>query len=269
MSEPVILHPAELSYVFSYMKVGHVVGWGAEPFAAPEEERARDAWYAEGRDRLLAAKRLVPGKQPGRHRFSDEMLRIATALSDPQLVLLAQLKQGDGVRTLTQHLAGADVVELARTGEETFEATLQPSFAAAAGAAAAFAGAAPAPIDDEARIEANHKVFARLDQLADAGEVDKVVAALVQLGATEPEAKSAVLAFARPARSGVVSVLYCAANAIQDAETFSLLTNAAGHTWIVFPPADADGPVVLERSSVGALAARILVTVSARMMLPG
>ena len=62
--------------------------------------------------------------------------------------------------------------------------------------------------------------------------------------------------------------MYCAGNAAQDTEIYAVLTNQAGESWVTFPPASIDGPVVLENTSVSALAARILVTVSARMVLP-
>ena len=79
---------------------------------------------------------------------------------------------------------------------------------------------------------------------------------------------SAVAAFAKPAVSGVVSVMYCAGNVAQDVETYAALTNDAGESWVAFPPATSAGPFVLERTSVSALTARILVAVSARMVLP-
>lgn len=269
MSEPLNLHPAELAYVFSYMKVGTVIGWGPKAFLPPGGGEADDAWYTIGRDRLLADGRLVAGKEAGRHRFTDEMLAIATALSDPQLVLLAQRREGDGVRTLTLHVHDTDVVELSKRGEDQFQAQLERSFSAAAGAAAAFVGASRQSVGEDVRIEANHRIFSKLDDLADEGEVQKALPALMKLGANEEQAKSVLLAFARPKSCGVVSLMYCAANSIQDAETYSVLTNAAGHTWVVFPPADAEGPAVLERSSLGSLVARIVTTASARMMIPG
>ncbi len=266
MDQPLELHPSELAYIFSYMHVGTVIGWGTEPFAPPRG--LADPWYTQGRDRLLRAGRLVPGKQPGRHRFSEPMLRIAKTLSDPQIVLLTQRKHADGVRTLTVHVAGSSVVEMSLRADQDFSVLEHPTLAAAAGAAAAFAGAAREPVDEPARIEGNHKVFARIDQLADEGRAESALPALMKLGAGERQARSALRSFARPAASAVISLMYCAANAVQDAEVYTLLTNEAGESWVLFPPAAADGPVVLERTSIGALAARILVTVSARMMLP-
>lgn len=262
MPDSTHLHPSELAYIFTYMKVGSVIGWGSELFAPPGDP---DAWAGDGLERLRATGRLVEGKQPGRFRFSPAFLDIATALSDPHVVLLAQRKEGDGVRTLTHHIRDTEAVGLSLLPEGHFDLTPQPSFAAAAGAAAAFAGASPKPVDAAVRIEANHEVFQRLDRMADAGELKPVIAALQKLGASEADAKSAVLAFARPLESGVVSMLYCNANNVQDAEAYTVLTNEAGHTWLMFPPADADGPVVLERSSIASLASRLVVTIAARV----
>jgi len=265
MGESIELHPAELAYVFSYLKAAKVVGWGAEPFRPRGDE---DEWFRTGRDRLQASGRLVPGKQPGRWRFAEAFVGATVALTDPQLVVLAQRREGEGVRTLTVHVHDTDVIGLARRPDGTFELTRHPSFEAAVGAATTFAGAAPRPLERDVRIEANHAVLSKIHALADAGRVDKVVPALVRLGASEPDAKSAVLALARPSAAGAVSVLYCTANDVRDVETFSVLTNAHEHTWVVFPPADVDGPMVLERSSAGALSARVLVTIAARASLP-
>lgn len=265
MNDSTTLHPSELAYIFTYMKVGSVIGWGSELFAAPGDP---DAWADEGLQRLQASGRLVPGKQPGRYRFHEDFLDVATALSDPQVVLLAQRKEGDGVRTLTHHIRDTEAIGLSLLPEGHFDLTPQPSFAAAAGAAAAFAGASPRPVDERVRIEANHKVLQRLDGMAEAGEIEPVIAALQKLGASEAEAKSAVLAFARPAASGVVSMLYCNANNVQDAEAYTVLTNEAAHSWLVFPPADADGPVVLERSSIASLTSRLVITIAARVKMP-
>jgi len=79
------------------------------------------------------------------------------------------------------------------------------------------------------------------------------------------DAGSAAHAFAAPAAAGVLSVLYCAGNAVQDAEPITVMIGEDDDAWIIFTPAGLDGPMVLERSSVGALAARVAVTTAARL----
>jgi hypothetical protein len=266
MTDAPTMHPAELSYVFSYLKTGVVVGWGAEPFAAPTTDA--DAWFETGRDRLTKSGRLVPGKQKGRHRFSDEVTRIAATLSDPQIVILTQRREVGGVRTMTHHLSGKVVVEATRRPDGDFAVLELPSLNAAAGASAAFVGAADDTPPSAVRIEANQKVFDRMRELAAKGAKETAAAALVKLGASPAAARSALAALGAPASGGVVSVLYCAANSVQDAETYTVLTSKAGESWVLFPPAAPDGPVVLERTSVASLAARILVAIATRAALP-
>jgi hypothetical protein len=188
------------------------------------------------------------------------------SLASPGLVLLAERRAGEGVRRLTVHAAGDDFVGLTRRPDGMFELTRYADLTAAAGACASFAGAALAPAGSEARIEAGREVLSRLDRLAGEGREDEAAAALVELGAPEADARPAVLAMTRPAAAGVLSVLYCANNEVRDAETFSVMTDAQERTWIVFPPASLDAPMVLERSSVGALAARVAVGVAARLV---
>jgi hypothetical protein len=96
--------------------------------------------------------------------------------------------------------------------------------------------------------------------------MDAAGKALVLLGAEAADARSAVSSLVSPAAAGVVSVLYCRNNAVLDVETFSVMTNAQDQTWIAFPPASLEGPMVLERSSVAALASRIAVGVAARQV---
>lgn len=261
------LHPSELGYAFSYSKTAEVIGWGGAPFLPAEgDDPAR--WYADGEARLLAAGRLVGTVEDGLN-FTDAMARAVLALANPAVVLLAQRKAGEGMRTLTVHAAGSDLVALTRRSDGMFELTPHADLTAAAGACAGFVGAALAPPETETRIEADQRVVSRLVRLAGEGETRKVLAALVRLGATEAEAASALAALARPAAAGIVAVLYCAGNRVRDAETYSVLTTAEDRTWVVFPPAGLDGPMVLERSSAAALSARIAVAVAARLGGPG
>ena len=75
MSEPLLLHPSELAYVFSYMRVGGIVGWGSALFTPPPG--GADAFYRDGLARLRKAGRILPGKQPGRFRIDEAVSRIA------------------------------------------------------------------------------------------------------------------------------------------------------------------------------------------------
>lgn len=266
MSNTTSFHPAELAYILSYLKVNALIGWGADPFTPPRGHA--NAFYADGLARLTRAKRLLPGKQPGRHRFSDEAARIAGTLADPQIVLVTHRKTGAGARILTHHVAGTNVVELSLGQDGNFQVVAYPSLAGAAGAAAAFVGAGAESVATPDRIEATQDIFVRIKAQAKKGPAKTAITGLTKLGATEAVARSVVAAFSKPAASGVVNVMYCAGNAVQDVETYAMLTNAAGESWAVFPPASADGPVVLERTSISALTARVLVAISARMVSP-
>jgi len=260
-------HPAEIACALSFVGAKTVIGWGAELFT-PSRGRA-DAFFNDGIARLKKSKRLLLGKQPGHHRLAEETSRLATTLADPQIVLVTHRREGDGARILTHHLAGTHVVELSLGLDGNFLVTEQASLAGAAGAAAAFVGTAPGAASPATRVEANQKVFAKMKELARTGATPSVVAALKKLGADEVEAKSIAEGMVKPAAAGVVSVLYCAANTAQDAETYAVTTTAAGESWVVFPPATSTGPVVLERTSTSALTARILVAISARLFMPG
>jgi hypothetical protein len=149
-----------------------------------------------------------------------------------------------------------------------FQVVEYPTLAGAAGAAAAFVGATDQPVPTPVRLEANAKVFERMKELTQQGKAQPAIAALTQLGADEAAARSVASAFGQPAASGVVSVMYCSGNVAQDVEPYAVLTNRADESWLTFPPATADGPVVLEQTSVAALTARILVGVSTKMLMP-
>ena len=259
-------HPTELAYLFSYLRVQGIIGWGADPFTPPPGRH--DAFYGEGRDRLLRNKRILPGKQPGRHRFADATAQLGITLSDPQIVIVTHRREQDSARVLTHHVHSAHVVEMSLGTDGNFQVVEYPTLAGAAGAAAAFVGATDHPVPTPVRIEANAKIFGRLKDLARHGTAQPVIAVLTQLGADEAAARSVASALAQPAASGVVSVMYCSGNVAQDIEPYAVLTNRADESWLTFPPATADGPVVLEQTSVGALTARILVGVSAKLVLP-
>ena len=266
MTEPLALHSHELAYVLSYMKAGPVIGWPPEAFRP--EPGHEDAYYGRGRDALLAQRLVRPGKQKGRYRFDDRLVAAAALLSNPQVVVVAQARAGDGARVLTCHAGGTGVVEMTHHADGRYRLMERPSLAAAAGAAAAFVGTDSAPPAAPVRLEANQKVFNRIKELARGGSAASVRPALVKLGATPAQAESVIEAIARPARSGLVSVFYCAANRVNDAEVYSVFTAASGGSWVMFPPADAAGPVVLEATGLAALTARVLVAITTRLILP-
>lgn len=263
------VHPSEFAYAFSYAKTSDVIGWGLAPFLpSPDEGTALNDWYREGEDRMVAAGRLVGTRQDGLN-FTDDMTSAILALVNPGLVFLSQRKAGDGVRTLSVHAKGSTFIGLTRRPDGMFEMTRYADMIAAAGACAAFVGASLTALATEARIEADKDTLSGLKRLIGAGEADKATAKLEALGAAGADARSAILAMASPAAAGVVSVLYCRNNVVEDAETFSVMTNAQDATWIVFAPASPDGPVILERSSVAELTARVSVGVVARLGVTG
>jgi hypothetical protein len=266
MATAISYHPAELAYLFSYLRVESIIGWGADPFTPPPGKE--DAFLGDGHDRLLRNQRLLPGKQPGRFRFADATAQLGATLSDPQIVFVTQRREQDSARILTHHVAGAHVVEMSLGTDGNFQVVEYPTLAGAAGAAAAFVGATDQPVQTPVRIEANAKLIGRMKELIQQGKTLPAIHALTHLGADETVARSVTSAFAQPAASGVVNVMYCSGNVAQDVEPYAVLTNRADQSWLTFPPATADGPMVLEQTSVGALTARILVGVSAKLVLP-
>ncbi|WP_299730442.1 hypothetical protein [uncultured Tateyamaria sp.] len=256
------IHPSELAYAFAYAKIQSVIGWGDAPFL-PEDEAALAGWGAEGEERLRAAGHLIGEPETGLN-FTDEMTSAIMALINPSIVVLAERKAGDQAQCLSVHVAGAELIGLVRRPDGMFEMTRYTDFTAAAGACAGFVGATLDRLEHEARIETDHKTLATLHGAAGNRPKD-VIAALVGLGLSEVDAASATRTFAEPAAAGVLSVSYCAGNVVQDVEPITAMTSADGETWIIFPPASMEGPMVLERSSVGALTARVAVTTAARV----
>lgn len=266
MANETSYHPSELAYLLSYESVDTVIGWGPSPFAPPKG--GKDAFYEGAIARLTKAMRLLPGKQPGRYRFSDEAKLISGALADPQIVIVTNRKERDGIHILTHHVKGETIVELSLGKDGNFHILEYPTLAGPAGAAAAFVGATANPVSAPVRIEASQKILANLKSLAKTGQSDAGVSVLKKLGADDAAARSIMEAFRASVASGVVSVMYCAGNVAHDAETYAVFTNQSGQSWVAFPPASIEGPVVLETTSVGALAGRILVAISARMVIP-
>src|SRR5262245_53060870 len=166
-------HPAELAYLFSYLRVQGIIGWGADPFTPPRGRE--DAFYGEGRDRLLRNSRILPGKQPGRHRFADATARLGATLSDPQIVFVTHRREKDSARVLTHHVAGAHVVEMSLGTDGFFQVVEYPTLAGAAGAAAAFSGATEKAVQTPVRVEANAKVFGRMRELARRGKAQPAI----------------------------------------------------------------------------------------------
>ncbi|MEM9145825.1 MAG: hypothetical protein AAGC57_06465 [Pseudomonadota bacterium] len=258
------LHPAELAYALAYAKADGVIGWEEAVFLPPAESSADPAdWFAEGEARLLAAGRLVGASEQGLS-ITDDMAAALLALANPGLVLLAQRRSAEGVHTLTIHGAGRDLVGLRQRPDGLFEMTRYAELTAAVGACAGFVGAAQAPAAPASRLEASHAALAEIAERS-ATDPAEAAAALVALGAAAPAARSAARAFAEPSAAGVVSVLYCAGNEVEDVESVTVLTTDEGESWSIVAPAGSEGPTILERSSVTALTARIAVDIAARL----
>lgn len=254
------LHPSELAYAFANAKVDSIIGWGDTPFL-PEDGDVSE-WATEGEDRLRAAGRLVGEPETGLN-FVPAITAAILALVNPTLVLLSERRSGNRVQRLSVHAAGIHFVGLIQRGDGMFEMTSYSDLMAAAGACAGFVGATLEPLRGEARVETTQKVLSTLHGSAGA-RPDDVVGGMVRLGLSKADAESAARAFSDPASAGMLSVLYCANNAVQDADPISVMTNADQQTWTIFPPASLNGPMVLERSSVAALTARVTVSTAAR-----
>ncbi|MBL1436811.1 MAG: hypothetical protein COB08_011525 [Rhodobacteraceae bacterium] len=256
------IHPSELAYAFSYSSTVDVVGWGRDPFL-PSTEADGDPkeWYANGAARLSAAGRLT-GTSDKDLNFTDEMTADVLALVDPVLVLLAERKEGDGLQRLTIHMKKDTVLGMMHTPDGMFELTHYADLTAAVVACVGFLGAARAPVQAGTRIDSNQEALQKVHQLATTGQNESAIASLVELGATEQDAASILQAMAKPTAAGMLSILYCTNNIAQTARPYSVMTTAEDETWILFPPASLEGPMVLERSSVSALTARVLIEVA-------
>lgn len=259
------LHPSELAYAFSYAKVTNIIGWGMDPFlpSMPEDGNPAD-WLSAGEARMVAAGRLTGSPDAGLN-FTDAMTQAILSLVDPGIVLTAQRKAAGGIQTLTVHASGDRFIGLTRRTDGHFEMTRYAELTAAAAACASFVGAALASPATQAQIEIDASALAEVKRLVKEDRTAEAAAVLVRCGATQADAASAALALDAPSAAGVVSVLYCRANVVEDAEAFSIVTSAQGESWNVFSPVGPDGPSFIERTSVARLAARISVGIAARL----
>lgn len=259
------LHACELAYAFSYAKTEEIIGWGSAPFL-PAEGDDPASWYTQGEQRLRDAGRLVGTPQEGLN-FNGAITADILALVNPSIVLMAERKDGDALRRMTVFAATDTFVGMTRRANGMFELTHYADLTAAAGACAGFVGASFDALTSEARVETTHKILSTLRKSADARPAD-VANALGKLGLSEQDAQSALHALSAPSAAGVLSVLYCASNTVQDVEAITVMTNAQDHTWLVFAPGSLEGLMILERSSVAALTARVAVGVAARLSPP-
>ena len=261
------IHPSELAYAFSYSETVDVIGWGRDPFL-PTTEADGDPkeWYANGAARLSAAGRLT-GTSDEDLNFTDEMTAIILTLADPALVLLAERKEGDGLRRLTIHSAKDTVLGMTHSPDGMFELTHYADLTAATLACVGFLGVARSPSQAGERIDTSQEALTEVHRLATAGKTDSAIANLVTLGATAPAATSIISAMTEPTAAGMLSLLFCSGNVAGSAKPYSVMTNADDETWILFPPASLECPMVIERSSIPALAGRVMVEVAAWLQI--
>jgi len=254
------MHPSELAYAFSYSKTVDVVGWGSDPFK-PDGDDAR-AWYANGAARLVEIERLIDTEE-GR-KFTEGVTTAVLALADPMVVLLAERKVGDGLRRMTVHMTDDIILGMTRDEDGMFQLVRYSDLTAAIAACVTFAGAALDPPQAGTRLVSTKEAVAEIKQQAASGDFG-ITAALGDIGASADDARSIANALSDPLASGLVSVLYCSSNTAVHAEPYSVMTNADAQTWVVFPPGSLNGPMIVERSSIPALTARLLVSVAARV----
>lgn len=261
-----IIHPSELAYAMAFARAEALIGWGSDPFVpdGPGDGAPLD-WLPGGEARLVAAGRLTGTPEEGLN-FTDDFTSEVLALIDPGLVLLAQRRAGEGVQTMTVHVGAQALVGLVQLADGQFDMETYADLDAAAAAGAAFAGADLQPLRDRDRLETDQGALGEVRTLARSGQADAAVRALMDLGLDAAAARSAAAAIGDPAAAGVLSVLYCQGNEVEAADAVSILTNAAGETWVVVSPEGEDGPAILERASVAAIVARVTVDVAVRLM---
>lgn len=258
------IHPSELAYALACARTENVIGWDSSAFQPAGAETVDfGAWLKMGEGKLCAAGRLV-GEPAAGLNFTEEVGSAILALADPALVLLAERKSEGGLRRLSIHARADDFVGLRRRPDHLFEITRYAELTAAAGASAGFLGATFSPVSEEVRLDAELQDLSGLRQAAQNGDGEGAARQLVALGMDASAAQSAASALSTPVAAGTLTACYCAGNEVQDAEAISVFTNADDETWLLFAPASLSAPLVLERSSVSALAARVTVDVAAR-----
>ena len=222
--------------------------------------------WMRGAVRLKAAGGLVGTPEEGLN-FADTLTEIILALVDPTLVLLVERKAGKGLRRMTVHFANNVAIGMIRRPDGMFEVVRYGELTAAAVACTGYLGAALLPVEAGTRLESDAASMKELRALATAGETETALAKLEELGANAEDAESILRAMAEPAAAGMLSVLYCANNVALNAQPFSVMTTAERETWILFPQGSLNGPMVIERSSVQALAGRVVVSVAAQLKI--
>lgn len=260
---PIALYPAELAYGFAHARAGAIIGWGKEPFLPAAGDVAK-GWLDQGVQRLRDAGRLTGSAETGAN-LSGDMVRIILALASPSLVLLAQRKAGAGMRQMTVHVRNQDYVGMSRRTDGLFEVSLYANLTSACAACAGFVGAPLAERPSHTRVETGPEVVDALVRASAAGPADDVVSQAMALGLSQSEAALLVTALGRPAAAGVVSALYIQGEAVADTDTYSVFTASEGNSWVLVPLGGPEAPVVIERSSLAALAARIGVAIVARL----
>lgn len=257
------LHPSELAYALSFSKTDQLVGWAQTAFLPADADR--QAWYADGEKRMAETGHLVESDKG--HTFSGPVTQAVLALIAPTLVLLAERREGDGLRRMTVHVSGETFLAMTHNSDGFFDLSFLADVTAATAACSAFVGAARSPVRAGPRIDTDMDTIKQIGGQARAGQTDDATSGLIDLGAGPSEAASVVQALSAPIASGMLTVLYCADNEAKTAEPFSVMTNAEEETWILFAPGNPNGPAVVEQSSIPALAARLSVGIAARMQV--
>lgn len=257
------LHPAELAYGFANARAGAIIGWGKEPFLPAAGDAAAD-WLAQGAQRLRESGRLTGSADAG-FNLSGDMVRIILALASPSLVLLAQRKAGDGMRLMTVHVRDDDYVGLSRRTDGLFEVSLYANLTSACAACASFVGAPLAERPFHTKVEIPPEAAAALLKAMAAGQAGDVAAQATRLGLPQSESGALAAALGAPASAGVVSALYIQGEAVADTDTYSVFAGTPDNCWVLVPLGGPEAPLVIERTSLAALAARIGVATIARL----
>ncbi|MEM9250629.1 MAG: hypothetical protein AAGB05_18315 [Pseudomonadota bacterium] len=262
-----LLHPSELAYGLANARSAHVIGWGDARFLpAGATDADLDAWVDQGAERLLAAGGLTGTSDEGLN-FAAPVAEIIMTLADPTLVLLVERKVGDGMRRMTVHFANNTAFGMIRRADGMFEIVRYAELTAAAVACAAYLGMALSPVEAGTHLTSTFEGMKDIRTLAKADQIEAASSKLTEIGATTEEAASILEAMTAPRSSGGFSILYCAGNKALNAQSFSVMSNAEGETWSLFPQGSVNGPMILERSSVQALAGRVIVTIAAQLEL--
>lgn len=232
----VTLLSAELAYLFSLLNVESAVGVDADRLF-PKKDKAKVKMFTAGYDALKAREWISKGETSGKDQLNNDLMRFVEVMARPRFAIITEVRSHPErpPKRIVHYVADHLIIEQAFLGRKGYRLTEVEDLTTALLRINRAIGIPDTNRVGDHNVTLNGPVFAKIKQLADAGDLKKALPALKKLKLDETAAQAALISMSRPRTSGTISILELRGQSIIDANALAYFIGEGGG-WVALRP---------------------------------